>query len=110
MRLTRRRSLVVFVEQRANLLHVLPDLALLGRVAQKVGGVEGRHQGRAVVVLKLAAHLRDRFLRVKQGARRSIAEGDDDFRPRGRKLAVKVRREEREPLGRYLVALTDGLD
>src|SRR5207248_10548771 len=96
-------------QQRANLLHVLPDLSLLRRVAQQISGVEGRHERRAFVVVKLAAHLRDRFLRPQQRARRSVAEGDDDARADDRQLAVQVWREEGEPFGRYLVAGTDYL-
>src|SRR5437763_11029718 len=98
-----------FRQHGANLLHVLPDLSLLHRVAQEVSGVEGRHERRAFVVVELAAHLRDRFLRAEQRARRSVAEGDDDARADECRLAMQVRREEVEPFGRYLVAGTDYL-
>src|SRR4051794_28255880 len=107
MRLTQVLSLLLFGEHGANLLHILPYFALLRGVAQKIGRIEGRHQGRAVISVELAAHLRDGFLRAEESARRCVAKGDDDFGARGRKLSVQIWREERKPLWRYLVALTD---
>src|SRR4051812_9990843 len=67
-------------KQIPNALHVVPDLALRGRVAQQVGGVKGRNQLGAAIVVHAAAQPRDRIERPQQRARREGAQRDDHFR------------------------------
>src|SRR5438552_1830729 len=60
-----------------DLLDVLPHQALVARVAQQVGGMEGRHELDAVVVVPAPAELGDRRLRPEQRLDRELAERHD---------------------------------
>src|SRR5438046_2114142 len=64
-------------ERLHDLLDVLPHQALVARVAQQVGGMEGRHELDAVVVVPAPAELRDRRLRPEQRLDRELAERHD---------------------------------
>src|SRR4051794_9481808 len=63
-----------------------------------------------MIIMECAAQLRDRLFGVKQSARRSVAEGDDNARSRRRHLSMKIRREERKDVGRNLIAGRDVFD
>src|SRR5688572_14521473 len=68
------------LQQRADFLHVLPDVALALRAAEQERGMERRDQLRAAVLVNAPAQARDRLLRLQQRFRRKRAERHDDLR------------------------------
>ena len=67
------------MEERAHLLHVLPDIPLALGAAQQKCRMEGRDERRAAVVEGAAAQPRDRILRLQQRLRGECSQGDDDL-------------------------------
>src|SRR5215204_6234833 len=120
-------SSLKLVQVVAHLLHVVPDLAFLRGVAQKIRRVEGGHDLDAAVVLKLPAQARDALLRVEQVLHRRVAEHHDHVGARdvdfaqeeglagvrlfGGRLAVIGRAAAVDVADEHVVALeADGLD
>src|SRR5689334_23255775 len=60
------RASVVGLKETADNFHIFPHLTLRRRVAQQVGGVEGRDQLRAAIIVDAAAQPRDRIERAQQ--------------------------------------------
>ena len=80
-----------FLQERADLLHVLPDVTLAVGAAQQERGVKGRDERRAAVLERATAEPRDRILRLQQRLRGERPQRDDDLRPN----AVDLLKEER---------------
>src|SRR5437868_2653583 len=68
-------------------LHILPNLALLVRVAEEICRVKCRHHLDAEIIVKMPAHFRDRCFCLEQIVRRGSTENNDHFRPDNRDLA-----------------------
>ena len=83
------------IEIVANLLQVFPGLALLRRIAQKVGGMKSWHDFDAAKVLKLSAHAGDAFAYFKEIAQRGVSHHHDHIRLHGGDLAKQKRPADR---------------
>ena len=85
------------LQERADLLHVFPDIALAVGAAQQERRVERRDQLRAAVVVDAAAQAGDRVLGLEQRLGRERAERDDDLRLDGIDLLEQERLAGRRP-------------